>query len=195
MRDRYAGRVHQLARSCGQWVARDRGCEVHAAGWCVGYLSLGVGVFGRSGVKSASDLAGKLLREAHVATVPGEGFGTRDHIPHLIRNLGGRTGPRNCRRREVSTSGPVKTLVPCSTARLAASSLGFPISACLRSRWQARRCCQESFRRMSKLHPLLMSSVLPPAPLGENCLISRLSKSSLRREDWSSLVLPGTTAK
>jgi len=36
--------------------------------------------FGCSGVKSASDLAGKLLREVHVATVPGEGFGTRDHI-------------------------------------------------------------------------------------------------------------------
>jgi aspartate aminotransferase len=36
--------------------------------------------FGRSDVKSASDVAGKLLREAHVATVPGEGFGTRDHI-------------------------------------------------------------------------------------------------------------------
>jgi aspartate aminotransferase len=36
--------------------------------------------FGRSGMKSASDLAGKLLREAHVATVPGEGFGTSDHI-------------------------------------------------------------------------------------------------------------------
>jgi aspartate aminotransferase len=36
--------------------------------------------FGRSGVNSASDLAGRLLREAHVATVPGEGFGTRDHI-------------------------------------------------------------------------------------------------------------------
>jgi aspartate aminotransferase len=31
-------------------------------------------------VKSASDVAGKLLREAHVATVPGEGFGTADHI-------------------------------------------------------------------------------------------------------------------
>jgi aspartate aminotransferase len=29
---------------------------------------------------SASDLAGRLLREAHVATVPGEGFGTSDHI-------------------------------------------------------------------------------------------------------------------
>src|SRR5689334_15158526 len=36
--------------------------------------------FGRSGVKAAADVAGKLLREAHVATVPGEGFGTRDHI-------------------------------------------------------------------------------------------------------------------
>jgi aspartate aminotransferase len=31
-------------------------------------------------VNSAADVAGKLLREAHVATVPGEGFGTREHI-------------------------------------------------------------------------------------------------------------------
>ncbi|HEY7616842.1 MAG TPA: pyridoxal phosphate-dependent aminotransferase [Terriglobales bacterium] len=36
--------------------------------------------FGRGGLKSASDVAGKLLREAHVATVPGEAFGTRAHI-------------------------------------------------------------------------------------------------------------------
>jgi aspartate aminotransferase len=36
--------------------------------------------FGRSGLKSASDAAGRLLRESHVATVPGEGFGTSDHI-------------------------------------------------------------------------------------------------------------------
>jgi len=36
--------------------------------------------FGRSGVNSAADLARKLLREAHVATVPGESFGTREHI-------------------------------------------------------------------------------------------------------------------
>jgi aspartate aminotransferase len=35
---------------------------------------------GRGGIKSASDLAGRLLREAHVATVPGEGFGTPDNI-------------------------------------------------------------------------------------------------------------------
>lgn len=36
--------------------------------------------FGRGGIKSASELAGRLLREAHVATVPGEGFGTGEHI-------------------------------------------------------------------------------------------------------------------
>lgn len=36
--------------------------------------------FGRGGVNAAADVAGRLLREAHVATVPGEGFGTRDHI-------------------------------------------------------------------------------------------------------------------
>jgi aspartate aminotransferase len=36
--------------------------------------------FGRSGINSAAELAGRLLRQAHVATVPGEGFGTREHI-------------------------------------------------------------------------------------------------------------------
>lgn len=36
--------------------------------------------FGRNGIQSASDLAGRLLREAHVATVPGEGFGSSEHI-------------------------------------------------------------------------------------------------------------------
>ena len=36
--------------------------------------------FGRDGVNSASDVAGRLLRESHVAAVPGEGFGTREHI-------------------------------------------------------------------------------------------------------------------
>jgi aspartate aminotransferase len=36
--------------------------------------------FGRSGARSAADVAGKLLREAFVAAVPGEGFGTQEHI-------------------------------------------------------------------------------------------------------------------
>ncbi len=36
--------------------------------------------FGRGGVNSPAEFAGKLLREAHVATVPGEGFGTDEHV-------------------------------------------------------------------------------------------------------------------
>ena len=36
--------------------------------------------FGRGGVKSAADVAKRLLHEAHVVTVPGEAFGTREHI-------------------------------------------------------------------------------------------------------------------
>src|SRR5712672_495661 len=36
--------------------------------------------FGRGGIKSASDLAAKLLSEAHVVVVPGEAFGTAEHI-------------------------------------------------------------------------------------------------------------------
>ncbi|WP_158943632.1 pyridoxal phosphate-dependent aminotransferase [Granulicella sp. S190] len=36
--------------------------------------------FGKGGVKSASDLAAKLLSEAHVVVVPGEAFGTSEHI-------------------------------------------------------------------------------------------------------------------
>jgi aspartate aminotransferase len=35
---------------------------------------------GKGGVKSASDLASKLLTEAHVVVVPGEAFGTNEHI-------------------------------------------------------------------------------------------------------------------
>jgi aspartate aminotransferase len=35
---------------------------------------------GKGGVKSATDLAAKLLSEAHVVVVPGEAFGTNEHI-------------------------------------------------------------------------------------------------------------------
>ena len=35
---------------------------------------------GKGGIKSASDLAAKLLAEAHVVVVPGEAFGTEHHI-------------------------------------------------------------------------------------------------------------------
>jgi aspartate aminotransferase len=36
--------------------------------------------FGRGGIKSAADLAAKLLSEAHVVVVPGEAFGTKEHV-------------------------------------------------------------------------------------------------------------------
>ncbi len=36
--------------------------------------------FGRGGLKSAADVSRRLLHDAGVVTVPGEGFGTRDHI-------------------------------------------------------------------------------------------------------------------
>src|SRR6266849_4381643 len=36
--------------------------------------------FGRGGIKSPADFAKKLLHEAHVAVVPGEGFGTNEHV-------------------------------------------------------------------------------------------------------------------
>jgi aspartate aminotransferase len=35
---------------------------------------------GKSGIRTASELASKLLTEAHVVTVPGEAFGTNDHV-------------------------------------------------------------------------------------------------------------------
>ncbi len=36
--------------------------------------------YGKGGVRSASDVAARLLTEAHVVVVPGEAFGTEDHI-------------------------------------------------------------------------------------------------------------------
>ena len=36
--------------------------------------------FGKSGIKTASDVAARLLSEAHVVVVPAEPFGTSDHI-------------------------------------------------------------------------------------------------------------------
>ena len=36
--------------------------------------------FGRGGMSCASDVARRLLHDAHVVVVPGEGFGTREHV-------------------------------------------------------------------------------------------------------------------
>ena len=65
--------------------------------------------FGRSGINSASgDLAGKLLREVHVATVPGEGFGTR-------RNTFAFRTPRRLLNLTVGWSGCESSLADCKS--------------------------------------------------------------------------------
>ena len=43
--------------------------------------------FERGGMNSASDVARKLLHEAHVVVVPGEGFGTQDHVRAVVRRF------------------------------------------------------------------------------------------------------------
>jgi aspartate aminotransferase len=45
------------------------------------YVYPNIGAFlGRGGIKSSTELATRLLHEAHVVTVPGEAFGTSEHI-------------------------------------------------------------------------------------------------------------------
>jgi aspartate aminotransferase len=45
------------------------------------YVYPNIGVFlGKGGIKTATELATRLLHEAHVVTVPGEAFGTAEHI-------------------------------------------------------------------------------------------------------------------
>jgi aspartate aminotransferase len=48
-------------------------------GACYAYPTIG-SFFGRNGINSAMDFSSALLREAHVAVVPGEAFGTQEHI-------------------------------------------------------------------------------------------------------------------
>ena len=38
------------------------------------------GLLGRGGVNTPAEFAKRLLHEAHLATVPGEGFGTHEHV-------------------------------------------------------------------------------------------------------------------
>ncbi len=45
------------------------------------YVYPNIGAFiGKGGINSATELATRLLHEAHVVTVPGEAFGTSEHI-------------------------------------------------------------------------------------------------------------------
>jgi aspartate aminotransferase len=44
------------------------------------YVYPNISAFLGRGINSPAEFARKLLHEAHVATVPGEGFGTNEHI-------------------------------------------------------------------------------------------------------------------
>ena len=80
VRGRDAPRIHPAARPRGQRAcARFRACNAR----CRKARSMPIRIFRPSSGAAASislRVAGRLLREAHVATVPGEGFGTREHI-------------------------------------------------------------------------------------------------------------------
>ena len=74
--------------------------------------------FGRGGMNSASDVARKLLHEAHVVVVPGEGFGTQDH--HSRCRMRRRTNERwlkGCKRVMSKCASPSVLVFRCrSTA-------------------------------------------------------------------------------
>jgi len=59
---------------------RDSRRDLHQAGRRVLRVP-NIGAFvGRGGIRSATELATRLLHEAQVVTVPGEAFGTSEHI-------------------------------------------------------------------------------------------------------------------
>ena len=75
-----APRVYRVSGSRGGRAALHPGGDLYEPeGAFYAYPNIS-SFLGRGGLKSASDVAGRLLREAHVATVPGEGFGTNEHI-------------------------------------------------------------------------------------------------------------------
>ena len=53
---------------------------MHCAGRRFLCLSNISAYLGKPGLPTALELAGRLLHEAHVVTVPGEAFGTKEHI-------------------------------------------------------------------------------------------------------------------
>ena len=80
VREGDARRLHQAARSHPRGLQVDSGADLHEAEGAF-YVYPNISAFlGKGGVKTASELASRLLTEAHVVTVPGEAFGTDEHI-------------------------------------------------------------------------------------------------------------------
>jgi hypothetical protein len=66
---------------------------------------------GKAGVGTAMELSKRLLHEAHVVTVPGEAFGTTEHIRLVVRDFATGTWRRGLERmkgflREAVGCGP-----------------------------------------------------------------------------------------
>ena len=59
------------------------------------YAYPNIGSFlGKNGMETALDFSAALLKEAHVAVVPGEAFGTQGARSHLLRHVDARTRAR-----------------------------------------------------------------------------------------------------
>ena len=76
----HAGRVSQAPRFRGGAPARDSGRAVQRAAGRVLRVSQMSVAFGKNGIANTLQFAERLLAEAHVAVVPGEAFGTDEHI-------------------------------------------------------------------------------------------------------------------
>lgn len=68
LRDRMVEGLHQIS-----------GMQCNKPGGAF-YVYPNVSAFFKNGCASAAEIAGRLLREAGVVTVPGEAFGTEEHI-------------------------------------------------------------------------------------------------------------------
>src|SRR6202034_383236 len=90
MRQEDAGRLRRAARSGCVRAARNPRSDLRCPQWRYPNVSH---YFDRAGMNSAADVAHKLLHEAHVVVVPGEGFGTQDHV-----RISYATSPENLQR-------------------------------------------------------------------------------------------------
>ena len=80
VRGRVPRRVHRTARLHAGQAGRDPGVTCTRPEGAF-YVYPNISAFlGKGGVKTATELATRLLHEAHVVTVPGEAFGTGEHI-------------------------------------------------------------------------------------------------------------------
>ena len=80
MRSEFRTEFIGCATICWPSLTEIPGCDLHQTRGSV-FVYPNIGAFlGKGGIKTATELATRLLHEAHVVTVPGEAFGTAEHI-------------------------------------------------------------------------------------------------------------------